>query len=321
MSDTTEPPAPNIVKQPHYVWRFYLEPWEVDKSFTAYRDGRVFATRAKGVAKEGGFHRIIPLSNHDIALLKTLVVRPGSPSAKIHDHYINWMMSIHDACKPILDAPALYPKNKVLWANKLVNDAEEALQGGVEDMAMGWLKSLRLGDATFLDDPKVTMFGYYLGMQYFRTKEMMERMVEGIAVKNGLLTRSFIERAWRIMRHIYAVELGTSLYHDRAAYNVVFLRRGGNTSFIAGAQPIVNLHQTGDLTIAPKELELYYPLGPDTAMIYTNDPEAPAREILTLSDEEVDAFNRHIVAACPNYLFGKDAASLKPYVPAGTKGI
>ena len=64
-----------------------------------------------------------------------------------------------------------------------------------------------------------------------------------------------------IVCHIYAENLGASLFVGRNELDIIFLESGNGREFITGDQPIVNLLGTGDGS-APEDLAFYYPLSP-----------------------------------------------------------
>ena len=84
---------PPVVKQPHYVWRFYLEAWEVSGKLHVLRSGHYFPSAAKGVAKEGGFHDLRQLSEDDIRFIVETSIRRGSPQEKQHLEFISQLVT------------------------------------------------------------------------------------------------------------------------------------------------------------------------------------------------------------------------------------
>lgn len=311
---------PPIVKQPHYVWRFYLEAWETDGQLAAYRQGKTFSSAAKGVAKESGFHNLRDLSETEIEFIRTLMIRKGTPGEDTNNAFIHKITAMQKICRAILDRPTEHTSDVLDAADNIIRNTEEHIQSGLEVAAVPWLTSLRQRDISFIGLPENRLFTYFLAMQYFRTKAMMERMVAAFEDLGDEALTALVERGWQLMRHIMAVNVGGSLYADRRKYRVVFLAREGGVPFIAGAQPIVNTHSTGDIATAPEELEFYYPLSPDLAMLYTPHQHSLDGAEIRVNEVVVDHYNRLILAASPDYFFAHSLTSIKPYADLARNG-
>lgn len=304
-----------IVKQPHYVWRHYLEAWERNGKLSAYRNGGLFDSAARNVAKEGGFHRLRELSARDIELIKLLCVRPGSVGEEANLSLINNLVKIHDGSRIIIDNPTKFPPEVLQGAKKMIHDTEEILQSGIENRGYPWLAALRAGDKSFRNKPESMLFPQFLAMQLFRTKAIMDKMVAYFSNSSNEINGPFIDRTWPLMRHLFATNVGGSLHLDRHSYEIVFIRRGNSLPFITSAQPIWNTHVTGEDGVPPIEFELYYPLSPSLAMLYTNDTETKTVGDIVADDGVVDFYNQKMVAASPNYLFADSRETLCRYVP------
>lgn len=303
-----------IVKQPHYVWRFYLEAWEVNGKLAAYREGKVFTPAAKGVATEGGFHDLREVTDEDIDFLKSMAVFRGSPAEKTNLNFIDALVTVQRACKAVIDQGDAQPEAARDYAENTIRNFEERLQGNIEQTAIPWLISLRNADNRFIKEPENRLYYYFLAMQYFRTKRMMTKMVDAFGAFDYGMHVPRIERIWQLMRHVLAVNVGGSLHMDRAKYRTVFLRNQSDQSFLTGAQPIVNTYRTNSVMIAPEELQFYYPLGPRLAMLHTPHKDAGDGDEVLIGDAGVDYYNRLIVEASPDYFFADSREALSFYL-------
>ncbi len=234
---------PPIVKQPHYVWRYYLAAWEVEGKLTAFRNGKVFTAVAGKVAKESGFHDLRAITHDDEAFLRAMMIRPGSPSESTNSWFIQSLVVMRRACDIVLSNESSSDDAKE-FANYTLKNFEETIQGNLEILAIPWLDSLRRADASFIRLRENRLYYYFLTMQYFRTKRMMTKMVDAFMTFDEGKHAPRIERVWQLMRHLFTVNVSGSLFADRTKYRTIFLRSGDGLPFITGAQPIVNTYRT-----------------------------------------------------------------------------
>jgi hypothetical protein len=92
-------------------------------------------------------------------------------------------------------------------------------------------------------------------------------------------------------RHALALRFADSLYRVRANFKIVLLDDQSDTQFIAGDQPIINLHATLGSTVAEK-FEFFYPLPPPKAMLLL---EVGSDHTTSISAAQVRCFNQLIV--------------------------
>jgi len=133
--------------------------------------------------------------------------------------------------------------------------------------------------------------------QYFRTSKMRNVVTSLVNPLPGVDFR----RTWHIESHIYASNLGASLYLDRAKYRIVFLRNGTNVPFVTGDQPIINL-----LNFSAKEVDLFYPLSPALAIIFAADKVKYPEKRRILSELEVEHYNFLIYQASDDQVYSND---------------
>ena len=80
--------------------------------------------------------------------------------------------------------------------------------------------------------------------------------------------------------------------------------------FLTGDQPIVNVNEDYDSTGKQRELELYYPLTPKLAMLYTR-ASSPLSSLSEAVDEtQVRLYNRRIVENSYQQVYSNSAESL-----------
>ena len=304
---------PPIVKQPHYVWRHYLEAWEVGGKLHVLRAGKAFASAALGVAKEGGFHDLPILSDDDVEFLIATSVSPGSPQEQQHREFINFMVLAQRVSSAVAANPQVHSEEEVAWASKILRDTEETLASSVEDLGLPWLAALREGDCSFLDRDDGNLFFYFVAMQYLRTKAVARSLAASVRASKLARFEALFERAWPLMRQIYAVDIAAGLFNTRNSYSLVFLDNESPLDFIAGDQPMINIHSVQRRGAIPDKFELYYPLTPRRAMMWTQEFPGQHGARFRIGEAVVEHHNRMIAAASHEMIFATSGAALAPY--------
>ena len=197
------PPPPPIVKQPHFVWRKYLQAWEVNGYLHVLRGKVDFKSAADGVATEGGFHDLPTLSDDDVEYLIATCIPRGSPHGQQHREFINFMVMAQRGCATVVANPEAYDELSVAWANKILRDTEETLMTSLEELGLPWLTALRNGDCAFLEQPDNNLFFYFLTTQYLRTKAVAQSVVAGMRGSKLAQFAEKLERTWPLARKIH----------------------------------------------------------------------------------------------------------------------
>lgn len=306
-------PPPPITKQPHYVWRYYLQAWEGrNKKLIAFRNGAIFENRAAKVATEGGFHDLRKITWDDELFLREIVSRSGLANQAINNKYIDDFVVMRSACDKVLSNPRADKESKV-YAKYVLRNFEERMHTDLESKAIPWIDSLRAANADFVRKRENTLYYLFLAMQYFRTKRMMTNIVAAFSRPVAGVTSDRVERIWQLMRHISATSVGYSLYQDRENFRTVFLRSDEQNPFITAAQPIVNTYRTGSSLIAPEQLEFYYPLSPTLAMLHTEGEHGDHGATVEVAPDKVEFYNRMMIDASPDYFFGSNRPQIEAY--------
>jgi hypothetical protein len=306
---------PPIVKQPHYVWRHYLEAWEVNGKLHVLRNGRYFPSAAKGVAKEGGFHDLPELSEDDIQFLIATCIRPGSPQEKQHREFIDLLVAVQKVSTSVVTKPEDYDEETLAWANKFLRDTEEELVSSVETLGLPWLAALREGDCSFLKEPDSDLFFYFLAMQYLRTKAIAQSVLQSVRGSDVRRFAQRLERTWPIMRQIHSVDVAANLFRTRSSYDLVFLDNDSDIDFITGDQPIVNIHAVTRRDVIPDKFELYYPLTPRRAMLWSQALPGQQGSRIRVGDSVVQHHNKMMAAAAHEMVFGTSKESVEAHKP------
>lgn len=109
--------------------------------------------------------------------------------------------------------------------------------------------------------------------------------------------------------HIYATNVSVGLFIERKAYKIVFLKNNSSVPIITGDQPVINILGSGG-----NDVEFYYPLSPDIAMILTKDNEKFPTESRAVSLLEVERYNYAIYDGSEDQIYSNSEAYLRELV-------
>ena len=151
-------------------------------------------------------------------------------------------------------------------------EALEDYHGSIENSFASLLSRSLHGDVSFYQHPdEIVNFLRYICTQYVRTKGFKEKSMEAILAVDRSADFS---RIWNILIHIFANNIGKTLYVERGRRILQILRNDTASPFITSDQPVINLMGNWDGT-APEDLVFYYPISPTKALYLGNvDEEA-----------------------------------------------
>ena len=288
----------------HHVGCFYLRAWANDNRIWWSGYGKIECSELTVVGGENYFYKLQELTDGDVALIRGLIDRFPEGSKKIHENFLI-SLSLPPAIKRdavrlgVIDADAMSKLDTAI-----VNTNED-YQTAIENSLRPYLQSMLEGNANFYGDPpKASEFLYALSLQYFRTKRMREAIIARVRqpFEN-------IGRVWNILSHMFAVNLGASLFVDRELFKLVLIDNDTSVPFITGDQPIINLNSNG--TDPPERIELYYPLSPAKAMLLFEQSNTMYAVRFSVTMEEAHRYNQLIATHACKQLFANSEDSLK----------
>lgn len=103
-----------------------------------------------------------------------------------------------------------------------------------------------------------------------------------------------------------AQQIGYLLYISSNKYNVVLLDNNSTIPYITEDQPIINTYS--DYTKINKHadnLEYYYPISPNIAILITNDLKYNDNLVKNIDEDEVMKYNQMIKASSQKFIFAK----------------
>jgi hypothetical protein len=294
-------------RRQHHVWQRYLKPWATGDQIHCLRGGVIFATNTTNVAVERDFYKLHRRTTADISLIQTLIIAPAHHLAKRHHEHLLMQFTL----------PALFvEQNREQLGNieqidnlldECQTNALEDYHAGIENSFLPILDDILKGDLSFYsDDDRCIGFLHFICTQHMRTKGVKERSVERVKQRDG----QDLSRIWNIAVHMFAFNIGMSLFVERKKRKLALVQNRTDVPFITGDQPIVNLH--GDGVRPPDELCFYYPVSPNLALILTEVDKEPAFSTDSLNLAQVAAMNAKMLKACHSQVFGQTEASLAP---------
>lgn len=294
----------NLTRMQHYVWRKYLRAWAPNDRIWCLRENKIFNPNLMRVAQERDFYKLHDLTHDEVKFLEDFCNGQRGPLRELNLQWLKYFTILFELQRKLI-AEGQVADEVVRIIDRAAIEQEDLLHGWIEQGAVANLDALLAGDASFFSVPKQkTLFLYFLANQYTRTKKLKSKTLEG----PSKITSVNPENIWNALSQIIATSVGQNLV--AYGYQLYFLRPEGDEVFITGDQPVINLHGTYIAPAeTPSELDFYYPISPNLAVLIAIDP--PENSLLT--DEEVRAYNQHIQLQSHTMLFAHERRVLEPF--------
>lgn len=293
-------------RRQHHVWRSYLEAWAIDQIIFCLQGDRIFPSNVSGVAVERDFHKLQALTSADIKGVRWLVGEPHPATKRVDENFLasfglpGWLQTNPP---PHLIGDDEY---ETQLRYQIIN-AEEDWHAAIEQEMVPILAALRCRNVSvYADDKQCIPFLHFLCLQSLRTKGVRDRIAARTTEINGFS----VARCWNILRHIFAVRAGASLYLERKKRPLWLLKNNTDTQFITGDQPVINLFASPNREKSPELLAYYYPVSPTTAIVLDEVEHRSGYTSGPVTDEQVKTLNRCIQDASHRQVFGNSEAIL-----------
>ena len=300
-----------VTRRQHYVWRHYLAKWKNANNLVwCLRNGRIFQTNPINIMVERDFYRLHLLTKTDIFILQKVMVEQTSPHLReLHKDLLRKFTAIAQINEWLKSHPRATDAEKA-YASKLVIEAEEMLHAGAEADFIPIMDSILAKDTKLLcSDEKSMYLFYFISMQYFRTKNMRNKIER---VNKEILPAANIHRLTNLICHFAAINVGGSLYCDRRDFEIIYLECSKDTKFITGDQPVVNVFANNDGT-PPDKLVFYYPVSPCLGMLLAEKEMQLGELPTTFGTTELNELNDLIAWNADSTLVASSRAQLERY--------
>ena len=292
----------DLTANQHYVWQHYLRAWAAPKKIWCKRidQSEPFATSPRNVGAERFFYEFQELTPDDLAYVETVIAQSNDEGLRKLNR--GWIASFQTTfmIRRKLEGVEIEPERRLELEQTLRHIEKtlgESFHGATEARAIPLLDALRREDVGFYADRAAAMtFIDYLSHQYFRTAKHRNSM---LALHNPL--PHDMGRTWPVEAFIYATNLACSFVRQWRDYRIVLLRNRSEIPFITGDQPLINL-----CSIEVEQIDLYYPLKPDLAMIFTADRSHYPSDHLDLGPIAVESYNHRLYAKSDTQIYGND---------------
>lgn len=311
-----------VTKKQHYIWRYYLTPWTNDYSVTGkiicLRQNKIFVTSLTNIAHENYFYEAKRLSEAEKALVCMILNRSASDTEKeINQKWLELycapfdLADIAEPLRPVIDQQGKGTSAQVL--KNIAIEHIERLHAIIETTGIDLLKQLRQGDVSFWNDKNSRdQFTFFLCNQYFRTKRIRNGIV-------GVFQQMFKEsrylnginpiNIWIPLSLGFATHVGAYIAQE---YSITLLH-ANDEHFIVGDQPVLNTYSTFDKS-SPTDMELFYPITPELAVLLTKNPLYVNGELVDIGKDEVMKYNNLEVRMSEEQIFAKDKIQLDGFV-------
>jgi hypothetical protein len=292
----------DLTTNQHYVWQHYLRAWCAPKKIWCKRIDRPepFSTSPRNLGAERFFYEFYELTPDDLAYIESVIAQSNDEGLRKLNR--GWVESFQMTfmIRRSLEGVETEPEAR-FELEQALRDVEkttgESFHGATEKRAVPLLNALRREDVSFYADRTAAMtFIDYLSHQYFRTAKHRNSM---LALPNPL--PHDMRRTWPVEAFIYATNLACSFVRQWHDYRIVLLRNRSEIPFVTGDQPLINLCGMQD-----QQVDLYYPLKPDLAMIFTADRSHYPSDDLDLGPIAVESYNHRIYAKSDTQIYGND---------------
>lgn len=297
----------DITINQHYVWQHYLRAWTKRKKLWCKRvdNPEPFNTNPRNIGAQRFFYEFQQLSNDDITYLEAVISRATSPRQReLNQGWIDIAQLTFEMRRKLnnIDIEPQQREEIEKELRKREKTLGEDLHGRTEEHAIPILAHLMEEDADFYQSIESrNNFINFISHQYFRTARMRNIIT---AIPNPL--PHDVAQTWPIEAFIYATNLASSLVGEGRQRRIVFLRNTSVVPFITGDQPVINL-----LGVNVEEVDLYYPLKPDLAIVFTANHISYPCQHIDIGQIEVESYNHRIYAKSDSQIYGNDPAYLK----------
>ncbi len=295
-------------RKQHYVWRQYLISWAIDEKIFCLREKRIINPNLMGVAQQRDFYKLNELKVDDLEFIMSFIKKSPKESRQGHAKLLSAFTYAHRVLKEISNISESKQAKEAI--DLCLHNLDEDLHSGIESIGGQYLESLLNRDTSFFKTDKGFLdFIYYLSVQYMRTKKIRESTLNAFISTPHY---DIMKNSYNVLNHIFATNMGGSLYLDRHTYKMMMIENYSKTDFITGDQPVINIFSLSTpKNIAPDNLAFYYPISPKLAILVIEKNRFEGLETLTVTDKEVHSYNKAIIQCSHEQVYSLKKSTLE----------
>lgn len=306
-----------IKKKHHYDWANYLSRWGSGSKNVFYttKKGKIVHDSIRAILFEDFFYEITDLKKIDIEIIKEISKKSPEDLQRQHMSYLDPFLKIQELRKKYFDSglsiKEIEDRIRALKFNQLEN-----LHASHELAARPILDALAHEQLGVLNDRHLMCeFMMFFGQQIARTKNFRDicRSYPYNDPMQETVAKS-IRHSWWFIGYMLGMNIGYSLFFDRAKHRHALLINNSSTPFITSDQPIVNVHDCISETekSPPEYADFYYPISPRVAYIIC-ESERFQKGKNEINADIVEELNRKLASQSLVIIIGSTEDSIRTF--------
>jgi hypothetical protein len=269
------------------------------------------------------FYKLHELNTAEWTFVNGLLGKMNSLYRPLHKEWIAALNIVSSLRKMIETERELTPEDEATLENARI-DAGEKLQTLIEKTGSAHIDALLRADSSFFSTKKFE-FGFFLGVQYFRTAKrktgfatVMSRMEAHYPDFPQELAGMDGNKIWNVLIPIFATNVAVDMAINNPDIHLIFLHNASRVAFITCDQPVINTFDSISESEGPKKMEFYYPISPNMAVLITREYGSHPPTSMDLAENEVLGYNQLMIEKSHSQVYSHSMETLKMLFPEAT---